>query len=258
MLLSSLDVNFRTSSKCRKLASNSHQIPRKGFLRKQSSQTQVMWSPCKVRGGAGRSQGPNGLWCYRPRPPPTVRMNTLGELWSFFQHTALEVPVGQPERTTGPAPHSTAAPSHRYFLSRACPQLTPGGATADFLSPVPGSCPSRSLPGSAVGRARTAGSYRSCVPDSCPSFREFLWCLWVLRDKGNLLLTYEAVQLRSASGVGDPLPEAVVALLSGLRVLRRLLKAWARQKGHVSREPLKGDYPRPISFRGGFWIDPNH
>lgn len=92
------------------------------------------------------------------------------------------------------------------------------------------------------------------MPDSCPSFREFLWCLWLLRDKGNLLLTYEAAQLRSASGVGDPLPEAVVALLSGLRVLHRLLTAWARQKGHVSREPLKGDSPRPISFRGGFWI----
>lgn len=49
--------------------------------------------------------------------------------------------------------------------------------------------------------------------------------------------------------VGCPLKEAMVVLLSGPRVLCRLLTVRARKERQEPWEPVKGDYPRPISFR---------
>lgn len=42
----------------------------------------------------------------------------------------------------------------------------------------------------------------------------FSWYLWVLRDGRNLMLIYEAVLFRSASGVLCTLKEAIVAVQS--------------------------------------------
>lgn len=64
-----------------------------------------------------------------------------------------------------------------------------------------------------------------------------------LGTAGYLLLTYEAVLFTSASEVLCPLKEAVVAMHSRLRVLPRLLIAWARYESLIPREPLKDNTP---------------